>query len=380
VRDARDNVSPATPLGLLATRFFNGLLLVSRHREIVWFNERARRLIGPAAGGTPVTCCQLICANTAPVGRCLSEHVRVHGEVLPEIPLHLSDHRLWVAAAPTWLGDDSVVMEVRQHQHHLQDHPQRHADRERGPHPILEVHSLGRTRVAQGRTDLSGLWLRQRAGQLLKYLVTNRERTVALDEIVDVFWAGRPGGIRSARQAVHLLRGCLQPEREGHGPSPFITSTGGGYAIDRRAVWVDADEFETAARAGLGDDDRGLPPDQAQLHKAVRLYGGEFFEDEAYAEWALPERDRLHDLAATVLRRIVALHREANELDGTGVALQRLADLEPFDLDVQRALIETLLVRGRMSQAVRRAAATSDRFERVFGERPKLPVGRWNQR
>jgi DNA-binding SARP family transcriptional activator len=375
--NATDNASPpGTPLGLLATRFFNGLLVVSREREIVWLNERARCLLGPMSGEAAVTCCRLMCATPANplVGQCLSERVRVHGEVLPEIPLDLSAHGLWVAAAPSWLGDDSVVMEVRQGH---RGHPRGHAARERGRPSGLEIHSLGRTRVTWGGTDLSGLWLRQRAGQVLKYLVVNRERTVALDEIVDVFWAGRPGGIRSARQAVHLLRGYLQPGRAGHGPSPFIRSTGGGYALDRQGVDVDADEFEAAAHAGLGDDGRGLPPDKAQLEKAVRLYGGEFFEDEAYAEWVLPERDRLHDLAAAVLRRLVAVGQEDH---GGGVALQRLADLEPFDLDVQRALIERLVARGRWSQAVRRAAATSGRFERVFGERPDLPVGRWSER
>jgi DNA-binding SARP family transcriptional activator len=245
--------------------------------------------------------------------------------------------------------------------------------------PILRVRTLGHTAVMHEGTDLSGPWLRQRAGRVFKYLVVNRRRTVSLEEIVDLFWAGRSGGVRSARQAVHLLRGSLEPGKAPGAPSSFIRSTGGGYAIDLATVRVDIDEFEAAAYAGFGRPGLGTPVDPFALQQAVRLYGGELFPDEPYAEWVLSERDRLHDLAATVLRRLV----ELRPADGTGEdgdaglgPLAQLADLEPFDLDVQRSFIQTLVSHGRWSQAVRRATATTARFERVFGERPDLPVER----
>jgi DNA-binding SARP family transcriptional activator len=243
------------------------------------------------------------------------------------------------------------------------------------PRTVLDVRALGGTAVLLDGTDLSGPWLRQRAGRVLKYLVLHRRRTVSLEEIVDVFWAGQGGGVRSARQAVHLLRGSLEPTRAPGAPSSFIRSTGGGYALDAETVQVDIDAFEEAAREGLRD----RSGDPAALERAVELYGGELFADEVYAEWVLSERDRLHDLVADVLRRLLEVRATNGHGRDPSTALgplARLADLEPFDLELQRTLIEALVSRGRWSQAVRHATVTRARFERVFGERPELPVQR----
>ena len=78
----------------------------------------------------------------------------------------------------------------------------------------------------------------------------------------------------------------------------------GGYELAPGRVWIDADDFEAHARAGPGRRSQRGAPERAEaaLGEAADAYQGDFLADEPYAEWALPERERLRDLAGQVLR------------------------------------------------------------------------------
>jgi DNA-binding SARP family transcriptional activator len=242
--------------------------------------------------------------------------------------------------------------------------------------PRLRVFTLGRTRVESGEGPLAGDWLGHRPGQLLKYLVCHRHRVVPAEELIEVFWpqAGMRG-TTSVRQAVHTLRDRLEPERERHGSSSFIAGRPGGYEVEGPSVWIDADDFEESVRTGLraaatGDAETAEPA----LTRAAALYRGDFLSDEPYAEWAFAERDRLRDLAAQSLRSLSDIRQRAGDLEAATEQLHRLAELEPFDMDVQRDLLALLLRRGRHAEAQRRHEIVRRRYRRTFGEDPPFDL------
>jgi DNA-binding SARP family transcriptional activator len=145
----------------------------------------------------------------------------------------------------------------------------------------------------------------------------------------------------------------------------------GGYELTPGRVWIDADDFEAHARAGLEALHRGASERaDASLTAAAAVYGGDFLADEPYAEWALAERERLRDLAAQVLRGLAGLKLEAGDQESAGEHLQRLAELEPLDLEAQRDLIALMLSRGRHSEALRRYELVRRRYKRTFGTEP----------
>ena len=100
----------------------------------------------------------------------------------------------------------------------------------------------------------------------------------------------------------------------------------------------------------------------------MALYRGDFLADEPYADWAIDQRDALRRLAADALRALVAVARRAGDLDTAAGHLERLGELEPYDIDVHREVISLCLVRGRRSEALRRYAALRVRILRTFGE------------
>jgi DNA-binding SARP family transcriptional activator len=238
----------------------------------------------------------------------------------------------------------------------------------------LRIYALGRLRVETGGGSLSGDWLDQRPGQLLRCLVCARHGTVPTDVLAEAIWrqAG-PTGPNTVRQFVHTLRDRLEPDRLPHAKSSFVLSRRGGYALDPARVWIDADEFEARAQEGLralaADD---LERGRACLEHAVALYRGDFLSDDPYAEWALPERERLRALVASALRALGRLSCDEPELACR--YLERLAQLEPFDNDAARDLISAWLRLGRRSRAVRYYQAFQLRLMREFGEHPDFSL------
>jgi DNA-binding SARP family transcriptional activator len=173
------------------------------------------------------------------------------------------------------------------------------------------------------------------------------------------------------RYFVHALRNRLEPERKPKTASAFVESRRGGYRLDPERVWIDATEFEQLVSSGLaallaGERDAAL----RRLERATDLYRGDFLADEPYADWALAERDRLRELAGRALSALVELRLADGDLDLAMRQARRLAEMEPYDSDVQRQYIELCLDRGRRTEAIRRYELFRRRLAREFGDEP----------
>jgi DNA-binding SARP family transcriptional activator len=236
------------------------------------------------------------------------------------------------------------------------------------------IFALGPLRVDGPGGPLTGAWLEQRPGQLLRFLVCERQQIVPADLIGEAIWphAG-PAAPNTVRHFVHALRGRLQPGRSRGGePSPVICRRG-GYGLDPERVWVDADEFERQAATGAAALELGRPSlARAHLERAVALYAGDFLGDEPYAIWALCERERLRAMACDALRSLVDIGDSRG--GRRAVWLERLAALEPFDEDVHRELISTWLRTGRWSRAARHYESFRARLLHEFGALPEFEL------
>lgn len=350
----------------------HALAVVDAAGRFVQANPAAEELLDVKTGlTTGATCCELLgCRRPGgPLTEiCLTEQALKRGAALPEVRLELPWEKptrsVWVTAAPG-RGGDTVALLLR---------PGALGDRRGQPLSDgreLRLALLGPTVVQRGEVSIGGDWLWQRPGQLLKYLACQRGRFVAADEISEAIWPGADAdtGVARVRHYIHVLRTKLEPERDRRTPSCFVVAAGGAYSLERDRVWLDVDEFESSAEAGLAAFGRGERHWAEQsLERARVLYRGDFLADEPYAEWALFERERLMALESRALSALADLALREGRLDEAGRRLERLAGLEPFDTDVQRDLIALCLRRGRRSEAVRRYSALRTRLQRQFGE------------
>lgn len=343
-----------------------GILVVSADRHVLTWNPALAELL-PDALGPAATCCDVFGCRTPDTplaGICLTEMALANGR-LGDLVLEApgGTGAINVRVTPFHGGRErTILFEVARAP-------------DAGPPHVeglsaggIKIHVLGDTVVETAAGPLKGDWLDQRAGRLLKFLVAHRETPVHADAIAEALWPGsRADTTNTVRHFVHALREKLEPERERYQRSAFVLARSGGYQLNSECVTIDADEFESAAKAGLaafasGNREEALP----RLEKALALYHGDFLADERYEDWAIAERERLRDLACRPLRALAALSGDGEQAAGY---LERLAEMEPLDIDVHRELIGVWLRQGRRSRAVRHYRAVQSRLMREFGER-----------
>ncbi len=374
---------------LLFERFLYGLALVARDRTVVYLNRKGRQLLVTEDGWgarSEWTCCDLICSRLGPLigGNCITERVAEIGGQTPEFRMDIEHERLqtaaWVTASSLEGGEGQTVFHLR---------PGRPGDRRRRTSPAwlghispsrrsdLQIVTLGRFQVEGPEGPINGDWLEQRPGQLLKYLVGERRRVMASDRIAEALWpeAGPEEARSRLRHYIHALRDRLEPDRGHRSPARFVVARRGAYCFDTSGVWIDADEFERETRAGLAACDQGYTePAATHLAGAMRLYQGDFLAEDPYAEWALDERERLRELAGRALRAQVSIQVELSNLAAAADHARRLADMEPYDTDVQKLFIELCLKRGRRSEAHRRFAVLRKRLITSFEQEPDFSL------
>ncbi len=369
-----------------------GLVVTGHQGTILNSNRRATEMLFPRDSSNVLgsRCCDSICEplNRQHHGRentvCLTERVRGTGGALPEARLEVDmggvRTSVWVTASPIECVGAGAVVYLRPENPSYGDPRIQVAGRveaEISSLPRLHIHTFGRTRVEVGGVDLGGDWLHQRPGQLLEYLVCARHRVATSEQISEALWPARalPWSSTSVRHQVHTLRERLEPDRDSDTPSQFVITQRGGYMLDPKRVWIDADEFEDKVRTGLtlfvnGEGEAAMAP----LEQALSLYLGDFLSDDPYADWALEERDRLRELAGRELRAILSQKRTAGDLAAAAEHARRLAEMEPFDMDVQRDFLEICMERGRRSEAMRRYALIRRRVRREFGHDPDFTL------
>jgi len=353
-----------------------GIVVLSSNGVVSAANASAYELLPKLSAEKSMRCHELFSCRGrgGPCERlgCLVERAAVSTGALPEVRIDTdasgSPSALWATAAPLGYEPGTLL--------HLRAGDAGDRRRRTEPHwlagPELHIQAFGRMLVESGGSTLGGQWLRERPGQLLKYLVCERHRSVMADEIAEAIWP--TGGLRAlnnTRHVVHRLRDRLEPGREGHGQSSFVVYRDCGYGIDPRRVRIDVDEFERSVGDGLSALER-LDTIAAKRHleHADDLYRGEFLADEPYADWATDERRRLAGLADRAVRALAALAGECDDFACLVTHLQRLAELEPFDSSVQREFVSALLSAGRRSEAKRHYTAFAQRMRREFGQDP----------
>jgi DNA-binding SARP family transcriptional activator len=343
--------------------------------RVVAANRAALRLLGDAVPlriGTPLGCAILGCRTpgTRLGDVCVHELALSHDGPLGPLRVELPPGAQLDVASVTLVAlpqDRLVVTELRREISHLaREHP---GSPSWSAEPQLRLYVLGRTCVMNGDEILEGRWINNRSGQILKLLIAERHRSVFCDEIISLLWpANASPDTRGVRYFVHELRDQLEPGGSVRPPSSFVLATRGGYALDRRHAWVDADAFEalvTEGCAAAGHDDATA---QRLIREGVELYRGDFLADEPYAEWVLHERDRLRDLVAGALRTLAEIETRHDDLGAATATLIRLSELEPFDIDVHRELFSLLLARGRRSETLRRYETLRRRMLSTFDE------------
>lgn len=344
-----------------------GVLVVAADRRVLTWNLAVARLLGDWIDAG-VTCCNLFGCHrpgTPLADICLTQRaLAARGRPIEEVELEVRGRpgkRVAVSTTAFGLTNQTVLFELRA----AQQAPTRAA--EPLDADLLHIQTFGETVIRTGSVESRGGWLDQRPGRLLKLLVARRFTPVHGEVIAEILW---PGGqaktSNTVRHFVHTLREKLEPTRTRYQPSSFILARNGGYMLNRERVRVDADDFESEVKVGLRAHGQNRHAEANEvLRKAMERYHGDFLAEERFEDWAIAERERLRALATKPLRLLSSM---SDDPDEAAAFLERLAEMEPLDVDIHRELMRTWLLQGRRGRAIRHYRVLQSRLMRALGE------------
>jgi DNA-binding SARP family transcriptional activator len=155
-------------------------------------------------------------------------------------------------------------------------------------------------------------WPSRKACQLLKILITYRQRAAASDELIDWLWPdlNPESAHNSLWVAVSHLRRVLEPETVGRGASSFILTEPPGYRFAPAGrCETDVDTFLEGVRLGQAHQQREQWAEAIDTYLAVEtLYRGEYLAQDPYEDWALPTRERLRETFLEMKSGLAACH------------------------------------------------------------------------
>lgn len=208
-------------------------------------------------------------------------------------------------------------------------------------------------------------WSSRKARELLCILIAQRGRPVSRERLMEHLWpAESPCRLRNRLAvAISTVRRSLDPAGV-LDPAHVIAATRETVRIRPERLNIDAEDFLAAAARAL----ESRPRTEAALSEAARLYRGEAFADEPYADWAAPLRDECRTVYVAILSAIVE----------TGPGSLRVAELarellaiDPYDERAHRLLVgalDDLGARGSAAQARERLEALIEELDARVGD------------
>lgn len=234
---------------------------------------------------------------------------------------------------------------------------------------MLHIDLFGPTTVTQGGKQVTC----QAVGgakpwQVLEILAVSGDTPVSKDLLAELLWEGRPprSYLGTLESYVCVLRKSLGL---GRGRASALRTATRGYVLDPAAVTVDVGEFRRLVRRS---GPAGRSPTLDTLERALSLVRGELLAGEAYATWAIREREtfRAELVAATSLGARQAL---AQDEPDRAVRLARTAVLGDGLAEESARLLMCALHRcGRQGEALRAYADLRARLSDELGSEPSL--------
>ncbi len=220
----------------------------------------------------------------------------------------------------------------------------------------VAVRTLGGFAVVRdGRTVELSEWRSRKARDILKLLVSRRGRPIPRESLIEALWPDKQPGPLSNRLAVAVatLRGVLDPDRR-YESDRFI----GG---DLEALWlqpggaaIDVESFLADATAALALAARGQQSEAvALLAVAEEAYGGDFLEEDPYADWAEPLREQARGAYIAVVRALAEAAEARGDVEAAARYALRLLERDPYDEETHLGLVAAL-ERGRRRGEARR--------------------------
>lgn len=242
---------------------------------------------------------------------------------------------------------------------------------------VLQVFTLGKFGLAaNGRGIEVEKWKRRQAVTLLKFLVTQLDRPVHRERILDCLWpdVDEDRGWGRLKVTMYYLREQL---RAAGASQDTIQTVGNAYLLKRDAVRVDAECFEESVEEGRALQSKGNGAEALRCYEeAALLYRGAYLEQDTLADWCAEERERLGEIHMDMLTRKAECHAERGEFAEAVLVCRKGLVHDPCRESFHRDLMSYLARLGRRDWAIAQFRHCREVLGREFGVEPMAETQR----
>jgi ATP/maltotriose-dependent transcriptional regulator MalT/DNA-binding SARP family transcriptional activator len=244
--------------------------------------------------------------------------------------------------------------------------------------PAVAIQSLGAFSVLRrGKPVPLVEWQSKKARDLLKMLVARRGHRTPRDALMEALWPEEDPDRVANRLSVALaiVRAVLDPDRR-LGPDHFVVADRHAVGLEVAHLAIDLETFLADADAGLALQRQGRALEAAErLTAAEAAYAGDFLEEDAYDDWAVPPREEARALYIS-LTHVLAEHSSATaDHDAATRYFLRILERDRYDERAHLGLVQSLAAVGRHGEARRFYRHYAARMAELCVEAAPFPDG-----
>ncbi|MFD1546904.1 BTAD domain-containing putative transcriptional regulator [Nonomuraea guangzhouensis] len=240
------------------------------------------------------------------------------------------------------------------------------------------VETMGTFRVLRGAVPVARTaWQSRKARDLLKILVSRRGAAISRERLVEILWPEQEGdtvGLKRLNVMVSTLRAVLDPEHV-RPADEFVVSDEGALRLDLANVDVDVEAFLGLVGSAVQLDQAGRPVEAlARWAEAEASYGGDFCEEDPYADWAVGLREEARLAYVQAAARLATARAAEGRHDEAARYWLRLLERDRYDERAHLGLVRVLDSAGRRGDARRRYALYAERMRELEVEPAPYPT------
>ncbi|WP_327088470.1 winged helix-turn-helix domain-containing protein [Nonomuraea sp. NBC_01738] len=239
----------------------------------------------------------------------------------------------------------------------------------------VAVETMGTFRVLRGPAPLPRTaWQSRKARDLLKILVSRRGRAISRERLVEILWPEQEDegvGLKRLNVMVSTLRAVLDP---GH-QAEIVISDEGALRLDLSQIDVDIEKFLDLVAVAVRLEQGGRAGEALDRWKAAEAaYGGEFCEEDPYADWAVGLREQARLAYVQAAARLAGARAADGRYHEAARFWLRLLERDGYDERAHLGLIRALDLAGRRGDARRRYHVYAERMRELEVEPAPFPT------
>lgn len=243
--------------------------------------------------------------------------------------------------------------------------------------PDLQIYLLGSFRLlVKGSPVSNAAWQKRKAKLLVQILALRPAHELHREELIEILFTEIDGKTANANfyRVLHSARKALEPNRFSYASSGYLITDGEQIKLTANGLWIDAEEFEQKARAGLKTDNQSL------LESAAELYKGDLLSDAPFEAWTTAKREGFRMLFHLVLRRLATAAENQNDAEDAHYWLDKILRHEPADETAHRAKIRLYAGQGDTTLALRQYEKCREVLKRELSVKPDNETERLRQK